>query len=165
MHGTRWSCESERKENSVRRTLLLLIRMHIAVSRATSLLRIVGLEKEMRKDKRLAELIWGFNPQPPSPNGFPRDSTGQVSGPGISQTRLPLQGTSGQVTQITRIKKPTSFLGASNCSSGVSVANRDSAQSAERLRSRVLKTGFARYHARTAGQEPKSQLYSGSLKV
>jgi len=32
-------------------------RMHIAVSRATSLLRIVGVEKEMRKDQRLAELI------------------------------------------------------------------------------------------------------------
>jgi hypothetical protein len=32
-------------------------RMHIAVSRATSLLRIVGVEKEMRKDRRLAELI------------------------------------------------------------------------------------------------------------
>jgi len=32
-------------------------RMHIAVSRATSLLRIVGLEKEMRKDQRLTQLI------------------------------------------------------------------------------------------------------------
>ena len=32
-------------------------RMHIAVSRPTSLLRIVGVEKEMRKDLRLAELI------------------------------------------------------------------------------------------------------------
>ncbi len=32
-------------------------RMHIAVSRATSLLCIVGLEKEMRKNQRLAELI------------------------------------------------------------------------------------------------------------
>lgn len=32
-------------------------RMHIAVSRPTSLLRIVGVEKEMRKDQRLAELI------------------------------------------------------------------------------------------------------------
>lgn len=32
-------------------------RMHIVVSRATSLLRIVGVEKEMRKDQRLAELI------------------------------------------------------------------------------------------------------------
>ncbi len=32
-------------------------RMHIAVSRATSLLRIVGVGKEMRKDQRLAELI------------------------------------------------------------------------------------------------------------
>jgi hypothetical protein len=31
--------------------------MHIAVSRATSLLRIVGVEKEMKKDQRLAELI------------------------------------------------------------------------------------------------------------
>jgi hypothetical protein len=30
--------------------------MAIAVSRATSLLRIVGVEKEMRKDQRLAEL-------------------------------------------------------------------------------------------------------------
>jgi hypothetical protein len=33
------------------------MRMHIAVSRATSLLRVVGVEKEMRKDHRLAELI------------------------------------------------------------------------------------------------------------
>jgi hypothetical protein len=33
------------------------LRMHIAVSRATSLLRIVGVEREMRKDQRLAELI------------------------------------------------------------------------------------------------------------
>ena len=33
------------------------MRMHIAVSRATSLLRIVGVEKEMRKDQRLADLI------------------------------------------------------------------------------------------------------------
>ncbi|MBN2567906.1 MAG: NERD domain-containing protein/DEAD/DEAH box helicase [Deltaproteobacteria bacterium] len=32
-------------------------RMHIAVSRPTSLLRIVGVEKEMRKDLRLAGLI------------------------------------------------------------------------------------------------------------
>ena len=32
-------------------------RMHIAVSRPTSLLRIVGVEKEMRKDQILAELI------------------------------------------------------------------------------------------------------------
>ncbi len=32
-------------------------RMYIAVSRATSLLRIVGVEKEMRKYQRLAELI------------------------------------------------------------------------------------------------------------
>ncbi|MBW1801313.1 MAG: hypothetical protein JRJ85_11370 [Deltaproteobacteria bacterium] len=32
-------------------------RMHIAVSRATSLLRIVGVEKEMRKDPSLADLI------------------------------------------------------------------------------------------------------------
>jgi hypothetical protein len=31
--------------------------MHIAVYRATSLLRIVDVEKEMRKDQRLAELI------------------------------------------------------------------------------------------------------------
>ena len=41
--------------------LFLLIRMHIAVSRATSLLRIVGVEKEMRKDQRLAELISGLD--------------------------------------------------------------------------------------------------------
>jgi superfamily I DNA and RNA helicase len=32
-------------------------RMHIAVSRATSLMRIVGVEKEMKKDPRLASLI------------------------------------------------------------------------------------------------------------
>ena len=32
-------------------------RMHIAVSRPTSLLRIVGVEKEMRKDQTLAQLI------------------------------------------------------------------------------------------------------------
>ena len=32
-------------------------RMHIAVSRATSLLRIVGVEAEMREDQRLTELI------------------------------------------------------------------------------------------------------------
>ena len=33
------------------------MRMHMAVSRAMSLLRIVGAEQEMRKDQRLAELI------------------------------------------------------------------------------------------------------------
>jgi superfamily I DNA and RNA helicase len=33
------------------------MRMHMAVSRALSLLRIIGAEKEMRKDQRLATLI------------------------------------------------------------------------------------------------------------
>ena len=32
-------------------------RMHIAVSRALSLLRIVGLESEIQKDERLAGLV------------------------------------------------------------------------------------------------------------
>jgi len=32
-------------------------RMHIAISRALSLLRIVGVESEIRKDHRLAEFI------------------------------------------------------------------------------------------------------------